>query len=74
MNLRSRSRVALLAAVGLVNGWNLRAQSPVQIPAPMPEQDARNTTVPNTDTHFTMPVYRSLAEWVSRHGPSRRAK
>ena len=67
MNLRSRSRVALLAAVGLVNGWNgLRAQSPVQIPAPIPEQDARNTTVPNTDTHFTMPVYRSLAEWESR--------
>src|SRR5258708_5314584 len=32
----------------------------------MPAQDARNTIVPNTDTHFTMPVYRSLAEWETR--------
>ena len=67
MNLRSRSRVVLVAAVGLVNGWNgLRAQSPGQNPASIPAQDARNTVVPNTDTHFTMPVYRSVAEWESR--------
>jgi dienelactone hydrolase len=59
MNLRSGSRVALLAVVEVVNGLNgLRAQ--------IPAQDARNTMVPNTDTHFTMPVYRSLAEWESR--------
>lgn len=63
MNLKSGSCVALFAVVMLVNGWNsLRAQSRAEMPA----QDARNTIVPNTDTHFTMPVYRSLAEWESR--------
>lgn len=31
--------------------------------AQVPAQDSRNTNVPNTDTHFTMPVYRTLAEW-----------
>src|SRR6266436_4382945 len=55
--------MALLAVVELLNGWNgLRAQIRAQIPA----QDIRNTIVPNTDTHFTIPVYRSLAEWESR--------
>ena len=55
--------MALLAVVELLNGWNgLRAQIRAHIPA----QDIRNTIVPNTDTHFTMPVYRSLAEWESR--------
>jgi hypothetical protein len=34
--------------------------------AQIPLQDSRNTSVPNTDTHFTMPVYRTLAEW-ERH-------
>ncbi len=29
-------------------------------------QDSRNTSVPNTDTHFTMPEYRTLAEWEAR--------
>ncbi|HYL76954.1 MAG TPA: hypothetical protein VEU96_22250 [Bryobacteraceae bacterium] len=31
--------------------------------AQIPAQDSRNTNVPNTDTHFTMPVYGTLAEW-----------
>jgi len=31
--------------------------------AQIPQEDSRNTNVPNTDTHFTMPAYRSLAEW-----------
>jgi len=31
--------------------------------AQVPAQDSRNTNVPNTDTHFAMPVYRTLAEW-----------
>jgi hypothetical protein len=31
--------------------------------AQVPSEDSRNTNVPNTNTHFTMPVYRTLAEW-----------
>jgi len=31
--------------------------------AQIPAQDVRNTNIPNTDTHFTMPAYRTLAEW-----------
>jgi len=34
--------------------------------AQVPAEDARNTYVPNTDTHFTMPVYHTLAEWEAR--------
>jgi dienelactone hydrolase len=36
------------------------------MPAQVPDQDSRNTYVPNTDTHFTMPVYRTLGEWEAR--------
>jgi len=32
----------------------------------VPQQDARNANLPNTDTHFTMPVYRTLPEWEQR--------
>jgi dienelactone hydrolase len=31
--------------------------------AQIPQHDSRNVNVPNTDTHFTMPAYRTLAEW-----------
>jgi dienelactone hydrolase len=31
--------------------------------AQIPAQDARNTDLPNTDTHFTPKVYKTLAEW-----------
>jgi dienelactone hydrolase len=31
--------------------------------AQVPAQDSRNANVPGTNTHFTMPVYRTLAEW-----------
>jgi hypothetical protein len=31
--------------------------------AQIPQQDSRNVNVPNTDTHFAMPAYRTLAEW-----------
>jgi hypothetical protein len=34
--------------------------------AQVPSQDIRNTYIPNTDTHFTMPEYKSLAEWEAR--------
>ena len=29
-------------------------------------QDSRNTYIPNTDTHFTAPTYKTLAEWQER--------
>jgi dienelactone hydrolase len=34
--------------------------------AQVPAQDSRNTNVPNTDTHFTAPTYKTLAEWQER--------
>ncbi len=34
--------------------------------AQIPAEDARNVNVPNTDTHFTMPTYRTLGEWEAR--------
>src|SRR5579862_9426220 len=33
------------------------------VPAQVPPQDSRNVNVPNTDTHFTMPIYRTRADW-----------
>jgi hypothetical protein len=32
----------------------------------IPEQDARNTDIPNTDTHFIARKYPTLAEWQAR--------
>ncbi len=34
--------------------------------AQIPDHDARNQDVPNTNTHFRMPEYRTLAEWEER--------
>src|SRR3954454_19546432 len=34
--------------------------------AQIPAQDARNTEIPNTDTHFTARTYKTLAEWQQR--------
>ncbi|MEX2263803.1 MAG: hypothetical protein WD696_17750 [Bryobacteraceae bacterium] len=34
--------------------------------AQIPSEDARNTNPPNTDTHFKMPEYKTLAEWEQR--------
>ena len=34
--------------------------------AQIPAQDARNTEIPNTDTHFTPHTYKTLAEWQAR--------
>jgi len=31
--------------------------------AQIPQEDSRNVNVPNTDTHFAMPKYRTLGEW-----------
>jgi hypothetical protein len=33
--------------------------------AQIPQQDARNIDLPNTDTHFAPKVYKTLAEWQS---------
>jgi hypothetical protein len=32
----------------------------------VPSEDSRNTNIPDDNTHFVMPVYRSEAEWQSR--------
>ena len=37
-----------------------------QVPAPIPKDDARNTDIPNTDSHFAPPVYKTLGEWEAR--------
>jgi hypothetical protein len=34
--------------------------------AQVPERDARLSNLPNTDTHFTMPEYKTRAEWERR--------
>src|SRR5215472_8199451 len=34
--------------------------------AQIPDQDSRNTDIPNTDTHFTARTYKTLAEWQER--------
>ena len=34
--------------------------------AQVPQQDARLAEPPHTDTHFRMPVYKTLAEWEAR--------
>lgn len=31
--------------------------------AQVPQQDSRNTYIPETNTHFKMPAYKTLAEW-----------
>jgi dienelactone hydrolase len=32
----------------------------------IPDHDLRNTELPDTNTHFTMPEYKTLAEWEAR--------
>src|SRR6476659_5721809 len=46
----------------------LHAQTPVSIPL----TDARNTEIPNTDTHFTASTYKTLAEWQARRAHLRK--
>src|SRR5579872_6507519 len=45
----------LLAALLLAPAW-----------AQVPAADERNTEIPGTNTHFRMPVYKTLAEWEAR--------
>ncbi len=53
-----------LAAAGLLFAIIAQAQ--------IPAQDARNTDLPNTDTHFKPVVYRDRAEWKARRAHLRR--
>lgn len=39
---------------------------------PLPREDRRNSDIPHTKTHFTMPVYKSLEEWSARRERLRR--
>jgi len=43
-----------------------------QTPASIPLTDARNTEIPNTDTHFTARTYKTLAEWQARRAHLRK--
>ncbi len=40
--------------------------------AQAPTQDARNTQIPNTDTHFTFRAYATRAEWEARRAQLRK--
>jgi dienelactone hydrolase len=40
--------------------------------AQVPATDARLTNIPNTDTHFALPSYKTLAEWEKRKAKLRR--
>lgn len=40
--------------------------------AQIPATDARNTEIPNTDTHFTARAYKTLAEWQVRRAQLRK--
>ncbi len=40
--------------------------------AQIPASDARNTDIPNTDTHFTARSYKTLAEWQERRAHLRK--
>ena len=40
--------------------------------AQIPLQDARNTEIPNTDTHFIARTYKTQAEWQARRGHLRK--
>ncbi|HVW84517.1 MAG TPA: hypothetical protein VHB50_07540 [Bryobacteraceae bacterium] len=40
--------------------------------ASVPAQDSRNVNVPNTDTHFAPPSYKTLASWEKRKAELRR--
>lgn len=32
----------------------------------IPDHDRRNTEIPDTNTHFTMPEYKTVADWEAR--------
>ncbi len=49
----------------------LRAQSQAPM-SQIPANDARNTEIPNTDTHFTARTYKTLAEWQARRAHLRK--
>src|SRR4051812_48963683 len=38
------------------------------LPCLLAGQDSRNTQIPNTDSHFTMPVYETREAWEQRRG------
>src|SRR5579871_4106470 len=40
--------------------------------AQVPARDSRITDLPGTNTHFQMPVYKTLAEWEARRAHLRR--
>jgi dienelactone hydrolase len=61
--LRPAVRITLLLAICIVGSPGLAAQQPG---AHVPAQDARNASVPTTDTHMPLPEFTSLKAWEQR--------
>src|SRR5438270_12317949 len=53
---------------GLLNGLSIGVVAGAQIPA----EDSRNVNLPGTNTHSTMPVYRTRADWEARKAQLRK--
>src|ERR1035437_4253871 len=67
---QTRSSVTL--AISAIFLWLLTLLVCGTLYAQIPPQDARNTEIPNTDTHFTARTYRTLAEWQAWSGRLRK--
>lgn len=52
--------------------WLISSLVALNLAAQVPPQDSRNINIPNTDTHFSMPVYRTLADWEAHKQKLRR--
>jgi dienelactone hydrolase len=52
-----------MISASVLRFFGLLVGTAVCLMAQIPDQDSRNVKVPNTDTHFAMPSYRTLAEW-----------
>ncbi|MGH9668028.1 MAG: alpha/beta hydrolase family protein, partial [Bryobacteraceae bacterium] len=64
--LASRSGSAANRSRRLARGAALLGSFCIFAAAQIPAQDARNTDIPGTNTHFKMPVYKTRAEWEAR--------
>src|SRR5215208_4471513 len=56
----------------MLSSTHMRTLAILLIALPALAQDARNTDLPGTDTHFKMPEYRTLAEWQARRAQLQR--
>ena len=42
------------------------------VPKPIPKEDSRNTNIPDTDTHATLPNFHTLQDWEKRKAQLRK--